>query len=539
MAYQALYRQWRPANFAQMVGQENIVKTLRNQVASGRIAHAYLFCGSRGTGKTSTAKILSRAFNCESPNNGDPCGTCESCQRLLRGDSLDVQEIDAASNNGVDQVRELRDTVQYPPQYGKYKVYIIDEVHMLSTAAFNALLKTLEEPPDYVVFILATTEPQKVPATILSRCQRFDFGRIPAAQIVGRLREAADGAGAKVSDNALMLIARAAEGGMRDALSILDMCLGYGTEVDEQLVHNVLGTADRSFLFAFAESLKSNDVAAAFGQIDELMRSGREPIVFSRDIAQHLRSLLMGMYCGDELANLLDLTNEDAEAYRQQASGFSPDRLMRILDEYMAVETNMRFAASPRLALETATVRACTRPSDGDVSSMSERINELEMKVQELEKQLADGTLVASKRPAGKGTAKTTPAERNVPSVTRVVDGSQKDIWNAMIDYMKRASPGKYAILAQGKFVGCEGSRYLWEVKAGFDNLVTMMNSDLNRKQVAEAISEAAGQPCGFEAVLEGSQGNAKQNAQEDDFLGSLRETFGAERVTVQEKPKE
>ena len=538
MAYQALYRQWRPVNFAQMVGQENIVKTLRNQVASGRIAHAYLFCGSRGTGKTSTAKILSRAFNCEHPDHGDPCGECESCRRLLRGDSLDVQEIDAASNNGVDQVRELRDTVQYPPQYGKYKVYIIDEVHMLSTAAFNALLKTLEEPPEYVVFILATTEPQKVPATILSRCQRFDFGRIPAAQIAARLQEAADGAGAIVSDEALMLIARAAEGGMRDALSILDMCLGYGTDIDEQLVHSVLGTADRSFLFSFTESLKDENVGEAFAQIDELMRSGREPIVFSRDIAQHLRSLLMAMYCGNELANLLDLTQEDAEAYRKQAGGFSSDRLIRILDEYMSVESNMRFAASPRLALETATVRACTQTADFDAVAMREQIKELELKIQSLEKQISEGVVSVAntgKAPSSRSAA----VERKVPAVTRVVDGSQKDIWNSMVEYVKRSNPGKYAILAQGKFVGCEGNKYLWEVKAGSVALVTMMTMDANRKMVADALSEAAGQPCLFEPVMEGEQGAQKQSENESDFLGNLRDTFGAERVTIQEKPKQ
>ena len=251
MAYQALYRQWRPKDFSSMVAQEAVISTLRNQVMSGRVAHAYLFCGSRGTGKTSTAKILARAINCEHPVGGDPCGQCESCRRLLADESMDVMEIDAASNNGVEEIRNLRETVKYPPQQGKYKVYIIDEVHMLSTSAFNALLKTLEEPPAYVVFILATTEPQKLPATILSRCQRFDFGRIPAHQIAGRLRQAAEGAKAEASENALMLIARAAEGGMRDALSILDMCLGYSNQVTEDLVRNVLGTSDRSFLFRF------------------------------------------------------------------------------------------------------------------------------------------------------------------------------------------------------------------------------------------------------------------------------------------------
>ncbi len=240
MAYQALYRQWRPRDFSHMVGQQAVIETLRHQVISNRIAHAYLFCGSRGTGKTSTAKILAKAVNCENPQNGDPCGACPNCLRADNDETLDIMEIDAASNNGVDEIRDLRDTVKYPPQFGNYKVYIIDEVHMLSPSAFNALLKTLEEPPAHIVFILATTEPQKLPATILSRCQRFDFGRISVPDITGRLREAVDGAGGTATDGALMLIARAAEGGMRDALSILDMCLGYGGSVDEALVHTVL-----------------------------------------------------------------------------------------------------------------------------------------------------------------------------------------------------------------------------------------------------------------------------------------------------------
>ena len=315
MAYQALYRQWRPADFTAMVGQEAIVATLRNQVATGRIAHAYLFCGSRGTGKTSAAKIMARAVNCEHPDNGNPCGECESCQRLKREESLDVMEIDAASNNGVEEIRDLRETVKYPPQHGRYKVYIIDEVHMLSASAFNALLKTLEEPPAHVIFILATTEPQRLPATILSRCQRFDFGRIPAQQIVGRLRQVVDGASATASDQALHLIARAAEGGMRDALSILDMCLGYGSDVTEELVRSVLGTADRAFLFHFADALRDQDASTLMGLIDELMRGGREPIVFAKDVSQHLRALLMAKCCPDDLASLLDLTPEDAEEY--------------------------------------------------------------------------------------------------------------------------------------------------------------------------------------------------------------------------------
>ena len=534
MAYQALYRKWRPETFSQMVGQENIVRTLRNQVASDRAAHAYLFCGSRGTGKTSTAKILSRALNCEHLDHGDPCGECESCKRLLRGDSLDVQEIDAASNNGVDQVRDLRDSVQYPPQFGRYKVYIIDEVHMLSTAAFNALLKTLEEPPEHVVFILATTEPQKVPATILSRCQRFDFGRIPASQIAGRLREAADGSGAEATDNALRLIARAAEGGMRDALSILDMCLGYSSTIDEELVHTVLGTADRGFLFSFGDALATEDAAGVLKLIDDLMRGGREAQVFSRDIAQHLRILLMAMYCGKDIVSLMDLTEEDAQEYITQAHRFSSERLMRILDLFMGVESSMRYASSPRIALETASVRACLSTEGMDVQALMERIAELEKKLEEVERQAAEGSIAAPRRK----TTSTKPAERPAPTVERVVSGEAAAVWKSAMEYIKRTVPGKYAILAQGKFIGSQNGKYLWEAPDNSPVMLSIWTQENNRKLVADALSEAAGGESLFEAVAKGSALPQAESTCEESFLGELRDTFGVENVSVQDQPK-
>ncbi|MFR2151293.1 MAG: DNA polymerase III subunit gamma/tau, partial [Christensenellales bacterium] len=310
MGYQALYRRYRPARFEDFVGQEAVIKTLRSQIMSGRIAHAYLFCGTRGTGKTSTAKVFARAVNCEHPENGDPCGVCPTCKALAEENSLDILEIDAASNNGVDEIRDLREKVKYPPQTGRYRVYIIDEVHMLSQGAFNALLKTLEEPPAYVVFILATTEPQKLPATILSRCQRFDFGRIPAHQIIERLHVALEEGQIQAEDAALARIARAAEGGMRDAWSIMDMCLSYAQEEDggltEELVLRVLGAADKSFLFAFADKLIDSDAAGALALIDEMMRKGREVQVFVRDVSAHLRALMLADICDEaQLSSLL------------------------------------------------------------------------------------------------------------------------------------------------------------------------------------------------------------------------------------------
>ncbi len=541
MAYQALYRQWRPVDFNAMVGQEAIVATLRNQVASGRIAHAYLFCGSRGTGKTSTAKIMARAVNCEHPDHGNPCGSCESCQRLLNEESLDVMEIDAASNNGVDEIRDLRETVKYPPQNQKYKVYIIDEVHMLSGAAFNALLKTLEEPPAYVIFILATTEPQKLPATILSRCQRFDFGRIPVHQIASRLREAVEGAGATASDMALQMIARAAEGGMRDALSILDMCLGYQSDVTEELVRNVLGTADRSFLFHFADALRDEDPSTLMQLIDELMRSGRDPIVFAKDASRHLRALLIAKACPDDLANLLDLTKEDAEAYIGQAEGMTQTRLMNMLELFMSVETDIRSASSPRMALENAALKACLRTGEADTAALNDRIRTLENQLAELTQKLNSGAFVSAAPVANAEKAKVKASVKEEVAVQpKAAPAAGKDAqaaWKEAMNVLKRTSTGTYSILvtaANGKLVSGEGNHFVWEVNKDMDVFVTMIKKDSNA--IVEALTQATGVPCTFEVKTPGREKETAQTQSEADVIKELQATFGAQNVVVQDK---
>ena len=542
MAYQALYRQWRPQTFSAMVGQEAVIATLRNQVMTGRIAHAYLFCGSRGTGKTSTAKIMARAINCLSPVEGDPCGQCESCLRLAGENSLDVLEIDAASNNGVDEIRDLRESVKYPPQYGRYKVYIIDEVHMLSASAFNALLKTLEEPPAHAVFILATTEPQRLPATILSRCQRFDFGRIPVQQIVGRLDEAVRGAGGTASAQALHLIARAAEGGMRDALSILDMCLGYHSEVTEALVRDVLGTTDRAFLFRFGEALQAGDVKAAMGMIDELMRGGREPVVFSRDVSQHLRALLMAQSCGDELAGLLELTPEDAEEYRRQAQGFSDQRLLRMLELFMAVETEMRWASSPRIALEAAAMKACLKTKEADAAALNERITELEKQLAALTEQIRNGNFApakAEKRSAAPKAAPTAPkASTAAPAPLTPTGKTPGEAWKAMMDALKRSDPATYSFLTMGRFAGCEGDVYRWYAKPGLDFYVGTLNAPAKQSAITAALSQALGMAVRFQASPEPSETSPDAVEAEHSLLAELKESFGGENVTVQEQEK-
>lgn len=540
MAYQALYRQWRPTDFSSMVAQEAIIATLRNQITTGRIAHAYLFCGSRGTGKTSTAKIMARAINCEHPVDGDPCGECESCQRLLRDESLDVMEIDAASNNGVDEIRDLRETVKYPPQQGKYKVYIIDEVHMLSASAFNALLKTLEEPPAHVVFILATTEPQKLPATILSRCQRFDFGRIPARQIAGRLRQAVEGAHGQATDSALNMIARAAEGGMRDALSILDMCLGYQSDVTEELVRNVLGTSDRGFLFRFADALQSEDASTLMAMIDELMRGGREPIVFAKDVSQHLRALLMAKCCPDDLASLLDLTAEDAEEYIGQAEGFTETRLMKMMELFMTVETELRWSSSPRIALENAALKACLRTAETDAAALNDRIAELEKQVQTLTEKLKNGVVAAAPAKADRPAAKPAPKKAEPPKqkVLTPTGRSADEAWKEAMISLKKSAAGIYGMLAMGRFAGASGDTYRWEAPMGMDFYAMALNKDDKKSVIAAAVTEAAGIESHFEAVVPGQAEEQSEDQSEEALLGSLGETFGKENLMIQEDVK-
>ena len=546
MGYQALYRRYRPARFEDFVGQEAVIKTLRSQVMSGRIAHAYLFCGTRGTGKTSTAKVFARAVNCDHPENGDPCGQCETCRALSEESSLDILEIDAASNNSVDEIRDLREKVKYPPQVGRYRVYIIDEVHMLSSGAFNALLKTLEEPPAYVVFILATTEPQKLPATILSRCQRFDFHRIPMQQIVARMRVAVEQEGIAAEDAALARIARAAEGGMRDAWSIMDMCLGYAQEdgagLTEALVLRVLGAADRGFLFEFADRLIGADASGALAMVDEMMRMGREVQVFVRDVSAHLRALMLADVCGEEhAADLLDVTQEDAAAYVAQARRTSHTRLMRMLDLFLASETDMKWASQPRFALETAAIRACEPEESLQLEALVARVDELERKLRE-------GVVVAQQAaaPASKNAAPAAQAAAAAPVPAKETPkGPAPDaerIWQEAVKKLKQ-KPQLFGMVRFGRLASAENGVFtvVYE-KATGGAYVKMLSMDDKNAQVAQALSEAAGYPCVFRAAIEGTvaesdkavlaaQEAAKKQAQEN--LNRVFDAFGRENVRV------
>ena len=542
MAYRALYRQWRPQDFSHVVGQESVISTLRNQVITERIAHAYLFCGSRGTGKTSTAKILAKAINCENPQNGDPCGQCENCRRVEEEESLDIIEIDAASNNGVDEMRNLRDTVKYPPQYGKYKVYIIDEVHMLSTSAFNALLKTLEEPPQHIVFILATTEPQKLPATILSRCQRYDFGRIPAVKICSRLAEATEKAGAKATPKALMLIARAAEGGMRDALSILDMCIGTGQQIDEELVRRILGISSQSVLFQFSDALADGNVPLLFGMISDIIRQGKDPILFSKDISRHIRSLILAKCCPDDITGITEQTDEDVRDFVNQSERFTMTRLMRILDLFVALEADMKYSSTPRLALESTVLKCCLKTSEDDPSAMTERIETLEMQLQQMKKQIQDGILTVrkpekepkiEKQASGLSPDSEPSVKKRETLLEPSTSQSTDEQWKMALELMRKKEPAIAVMLTQhGHFSRKEGDLFIWEANDSIQGkiFVDSLNSPLRKEKILESLREITGRDCEFSAVLKEDVLAGTSDAGQS-YIDSLVQTFGKENV--------
>ena len=384
MSYTALYRKWRPRVFGDVKGQDHIVTTLQNQIRSERIGHAYLFCGTRGTGKTSVAKIFAKAVNCEHPEDGSPCGECPSCQQIQAGTSLNVVEIDAASNNGVENIREIRDQVQYPPTEGKYRVYIIDEVHMLSTGAFNALLKTLEEPPSYVIFILATTEVHKIPITVLSRCQRYDFRRITVDTIADRLKELTDAEGMAVEDRALRYVAKAGDGSMRDALSLLDQCAAfhYGETLTYENVLDVLGAVDNRVFRELFGALRNGQTKECILRLEEMVIQGRELSQFVADFIWFLRNLLI-LKTADEAEELLDMSEDNLKQLREDAALADENVLMRYIRVFSEVLNQIRFAAQKRVLVELAFIRLTKPEMEQSMDAVLERLERLERQMEE------------------------------------------------------------------------------------------------------------------------------------------------------------
>lgn len=445
MSYTALYRKFRPQQFENVKGQEHIVTTLKNQIKADRIGHAYLFCGTRGTGKTTVAKIFAKAVNCEHPTDGSPCGECPVCKSIAAGTSMNVIEIDAASNNGVDNIRQIREEVAYRPTEGKYKVYIIDEVHMLSAGAFNALLKTLEEPPAYVIFILATTEVHKIPITILSRCQRYDFHRISIDTITARLSELMETEQVQVEERALRYVAKAGDGSMRDALSLLDQCIAFhlGEKLTYENVLEVLGAVDTEVFSQLLRQILEQDVVGAIRTIDRLVDEGRELGQMVNDFTWYLRNLLL-IQSADDMEEVLDMSSEHLAALKEEAQMVSSNTLIRYIRVFSELSNQIRYAAQKRILLEIAVIKLCRPQMEEDNGSLSQRVEAVEKKLENGEFSIA---------PAGKHTdmeREASPAEK--PVLPRAVPEDISQIirnWKSIISgtghltqqYLNKAVP--------------------------------------------------------------------------------------------------
>ena len=418
MSYVALYRKFRPAVFEEVKGQDAIVRALGNQVRSGRVGHAYLFCGTRGTGKTSVAKILAKAVNCAHPVNGSPCGNCPSCRSIADGSSMNVMEIDAASNNGVDNVRDLKEQVAYAPTEGRYKVFIIDEVHMLSASAFNALLKTLEEPPSYVIFILATTEAHRIPVTILSRCQRYDFRRIGTSVIADRLAELTQAEGVDAQPQALEYLARMADGSMRDALSLLDQCISFYPQetLTYEGVLSVLGAVDDSVFDDLLRCILKENVSGALALTDRAAEEGRDLSQFVSDFCGYLRNLLI-VKAARDTDELLTVTEEKKAQLQDTAALLSEETLIRYIRILSQLEGELRYASSKRLQIEVAVIKLCRPQTQQDYESLLARIDSLERTVESLQRE----GVKLSVQPQKKQDTNTAPAAAKTPEKPKIL----------------------------------------------------------------------------------------------------------------------
>ena len=458
MSYLVLARKWRPQNFDEVVGQEALTQTIKNAIKMGRVPHALLFSGPRGVGKTTMARLLAKALNCDTGPTEKPCDKCSSCRQIMQGNAMDVLEIDGASNTGVDDVRQLRESVQYRPSSSRYKVYIIDEVHMLSRGAFNALLKTLEEPPDHVFFIFATTEPHKVPQTIQSRCQRFDFRRIPPPVIISRLKKIADAEGIKVSEKGLRILARQAEGSMRDAISILDQAVSFsGKTVADEKLSELLATVDRKHLFEMSEALVRANPKNALEILDAIYQHGYDLNQFHKELIDHFRDLMVVKFV-EEPAGLVELSEDELAELKKQANLASEEAMSLIFEFLLQAEERLARSEYPKVVLEFALVKAAS------VKPML-KVEELIARLEELKKEIASGKVSAGKddfeleggpepsRASGSGASGAAPTE------SKTEFSPEPKSWKGFLVFLAQNWPSMATILKNGEFKGKENGK--------------------------------------------------------------------------------
>ena len=525
--HQALYRKWRPQTFEDVCGQEHITSILRYEAENHAFSHAYLFCGSRGTGKTTCAKILAKVVNCHAPVNGSPCCKCEACLAIDSGAATDVLEMDAASNNGVDNIRDIRDEVVYSPSSLKYRVYIIDEVHMLSVSAFNALLKTLEEPPEHVVFILATTELHKLPATIISRCQRFDFRRITTEVLMDRLLYIAKNEEIELDRDAARMLAKLAQGGMRDAISLLELCAGAHRKVTPKTVEDAVGLTGRDSMLTTVNAILQRDYDVLFSQVAEVVRSSKDLSVFWQDLISLYRDLLVIKTTAD-VASYLDLTDSETEQMRKVVAQFSKEKLLyhcRLLEEsFFAMQ---KANSVKRMIAELTLVRMCDEALDTSTEAILSR-------VAQLEDQMATGVMLAAQKkpqsePDGKAqTAETVAPKEETPAKATTVDAQAKRVlrpirsWMEVVERISRSEPMTASFVKASRAFSTEDGKVIVRFDSEFS--LRMMEQGSARDRLRAAVSNVLRREVGDRELIFEVAGKREEGSPIDEILEALDE---------------
>jgi len=543
--YQALYRQYRPKTFDEVIGQEHVTTTLKNQVKSGNIGHAYLFAGTRGTGKTSTAKIFARAVNCLHPIDGNPCNQCEVCKGILDESIMDVIEMDAASNRKIEDIRELKDKVIYPPARARYKIYIIDEVHMLTTQAFNALLKTLEEPPKHLIFILATTDIQKLPQTILSRCQRFDFKRITSKDIVANMKRIVNNLHIKVDERVLKLIARNSDGAMRDALSLLDQCIAYKTEeLTYEDALNILGIANTDLVFELVDDIKNNDLESILLKIDNIIQEGKDINQFIRDLIYHFRNLLIAKTSHSPM-DIMDMDEELVNRFKEQSKDISLDFILKSLDILTTSENQASWSTQPRIILEMAAIKIINL---GKTMSLEDRIKKLEeiistgqIPVKNIETKQEIKPEI-SKEEKQKDVLSVESKKETKQAVEPVkAEGSRKEIsledikvhWNKVLRILKEKDARVEALLKEGKPVFFSQGTLAVAYKDGYGIHKGLIEKPKNKELVEKVLSSYFNRNINARFIMEDEKIGLDVN-DSDNIIESVTSFFGRDIVDIE-----
>lgn len=559
MSHQAIYRRFRPKIFDDVLGQEHVTKTIKNQILSNNIAHAYLFTGIRGTGKTSTAKIFARAVNCINNHDGNPCNECEICKSILNETNMDVIEMDAASNNGVEDIRELRDKVKFLPVKSKYKVYIIDEVHMLSKGAFNALLKTLEEPPEHLLFILATTEPHKIPATILSRCQRFDLHRIKVPTIVENMKKICEEIDVDIDENALKLIAANSEGAMRDALSILDRCVSFTQDkIDYETVINLLGTVNYQTIMEVASSLLDKDIEKTMVLVDNILDQGKELTFFLDELIIYFRNLLI-IKTTNITENLTKVSDDAIKEFKSISEKISVDEIVYYIEELSSTQVECKRALNPKILLETKLIKMMHTSNAFNVDELIKRIETLENSIKHgVSIYSSDETMAAKQRsvkPSNTGNVASSQMQEQIHKTvednkankkaesknivpSNMDDNSMQSAivngWQEILKRVRTENAGLQAIIRECNLVEVVNKKAVFEFDPKFTFHINAANQPKNKVKFKEVLSSYLNDECEVEFIIKketNSKSKPKQKQTIEDIYEDLKNEFGEDKV--------